>query len=219
MLRALLLVLLVCCLVACGRSPDGGEAASEPSGAEPTAKPGEEKADPAKTPAPEPAAAAKKAVAQAAPAAAAPTVEQVGDLVEVDLAALEKRVVDHGANLTVVAAWATWCAPCIEEMPTLASFYKKHKDSGLSVVGLCMDDRTEMKDKIQEVLDRIKVPFPNVLIKEGGQDAFMAAVDKEWAGSLPATLVYDKTGKRVAFFKEALTHEILDNKVAPLLGK
>ena len=118
-----------------------------------------------------------------------------------------------------MAAWATWCAPCIEEMPTLAEFYEKHKAQGLSVIGLCMDDKSDMKDKIQEVLDRIKVPFPNLLIQEGGQESFMSAVDKGWEGSLPATLVYDKTGKRVAFFMEALTHDILDKKVAPLLGK
>jgi thiol-disulfide isomerase/thioredoxin len=202
MKRALLLLLLGSLLVACGRSqPEAAAPAEEAAPEASKAAPAKPKAAP--TPKPQP----------------GPTVERVDDLPMVDLAALKKRVTDAGAPLTLVAAWATWCAPCIEEMPTLAAFYRKHKAAGLSVMGLCMDDRSDMKDKIQEVLDRIEVPFPNLLIQEGGQETFMAAVDKGWEGSLPATLVYDESGKRVAFFMEALTQDILKRKVAPLLGR
>ena len=199
-------------LAACGRGEEaapavspsaaqgGGEVAAEPSAAPPSKAPSQ--AEPAADKAPD-----------------APAVPRVADMPQVDHQGLKARVAADGGKVTMVAAWATWCAPCIEEMPTLAAFYNKHQHEGLKVIGLCMDDRTPMKDKIQEVLDRIKVPFPMVTIKEEGQDAFYKAVDPSWEGDLPGTLVFNDKGERVAFFKEALTEEVLQREVAPLLTK
>lgn len=198
-------------LAACGRGEEAAPAVS-PSAAQGA---GEVAAEPAV----EPPSKAPSEAESAPTAPAAPTIPQVADMAQVDHQGLKARVAADGGKVTMVAAWATWCAPCIEEMPTLAAFYNKHQHEGLKVIGLCMDDRTPMKDKIQEVLDRIKVPFPMVTIKEEGQDAFYKAVDPSWEGDLPGTLVFNDKGERVAFFKEALTEEVLQREVAPLLKK
>lgn len=193
----------------CGRP----EPPSQPVAPSATASPGETSAG---------AGAADPIGARTEPATPEPVkvpVPRVADLAELDHDGLKARVKIEAGKVTMVAAWATWCAPCIEEMPTLAAFYREHQDKGLKVMGLCMDDRTPMKDKIQEVLERIKVPFPMVMVKEGGQEAFMKAVEPSWEGSLPVTLVFDAGGERVAFFKEALTEEVLQRRVLPLLEK
>lgn len=157
----------------------------------------------------------------AEPAAAAvepDAVPRVEDLEVKDLARLRADARAAEAKLTVVAVWATWCAPCVEEMPILEAFHQRHRAAGLRVVGLSTDDRDELGERIQAVFDRTKVTYPQALLPPGGEDAFFAAIGKEWDGQLPKTVVLDARGEVVAFFATALTAELLDSEVAPLLS-
>ncbi|TNF34154.1 MAG: TlpA family protein disulfide reductase [Deltaproteobacteria bacterium] len=136
-----------------------------------------------------------------------------------DLAKLQERIKGSGAKVTLVAVWATWCMPCIEEMPVLDAYYAKHKADGFSVVGLCTDDRADQAEKIQAVLDRTKVTYEQGLLTPGGEDDFFKGVGQEWDGQLPKGVVFDASGKPVASFSEAITPEALDKTIGPLLAK
>ena len=153
-----------------------------------------------------------------APEKKKPAVAKVADLSVLDYPKLEARVKKAAKKLTVVAVWATWCVPCIKEMPELARFYEAHKAQGLDVLGLCTDDKAEMGDKIQDVLDKVKVPFAMATMPAGGDEPFFKAMGVEWDGGLPATAAFDSTGKRVLYLREPLTPEVLEKKVLPLLA-
>ncbi len=170
------------------------------------AKPGAHKAAGAKK---------KPGADEAEPAAV--VVPKVADLPVLDLAGLKARVVERNKPLTLVAVWATWCVPCIKEMPELAEFFTHHSGEGLDVLGLCTDDKAEMGPKIQGVLDKVKVPFSMALLKPETEETFFEELGVEWDGGLPATVVFDATGKKVLYLREALTPEILKAKIAPLL--
>ena len=136
-----------------------------------------------------------------------------------DLAALQEKIRGSGAKVTLVAVWATWCMPCIEEMPVLSAYFEKHQAEGFRVIGLCTDDRADQAEKIQAVLDRTKVKYEQGLLTPGGEDAFFAGVGQEWDGQLPKGVVFDAAGKPVGSFSEAITAEALEAKIAPLLAK
>ena len=163
----------------------------------------------------------KAATAPAPKEAAAPSeaVTKVDALEVYDLAKLQQEIQKSGAKVTLVAVWATWCMPCIEEMPVLDAYYQQHRADGFRVVGLCTDDRADMADKIQSVLERSKVSYRMGLLTPGGEDAFFKGVDLEWDGQLPKGLVFDANGKKVDAFSQAITREALDAKIAPLLAK
>jgi thiol-disulfide isomerase/thioredoxin len=57
----------------------------------------------------------------------------------------------------VINLWATWCGPCRLEMPQLIDFYTTHKDRGLVILGISIDDTP---DKIRAFADEFKVPYP-----------------------------------------------------------
>ena len=162
---------------------------------------------------PAPAASAGVESAQAAPRLL------VGELQAVDLDGLRAMIAKGGAKLTLVTAWATWCVPCIEEMPTVAAFWREHAADGLRVIALSMDDRAEMPDQIQAVLDRVRVPFEMVIVEPDAGEDLMKALEPTWAGALPATFVFDATGRKILFLSDALTRQTLDQRVTPLLGK
>ncbi len=154
--------------------------------------------------------------------AAAPRSEAVTDVAAMevlDLDGLRADIAASGAKVTVVALWATWCAPCIEEMPGLSRFYEAHRAEGLRVVGLCTDDRADMDEQIQEVLDKAKVAYKQALLKPGSEAAFFEALGHRWDGQLPKTVVFDATGRELAYLPAAVDDKVLADKVAPLLQR
>lgn len=154
-----------------------------------------------------------------APAGEEDEAPQVADLDVVDHEALVERIARGDQEVTVVAAWATWCVPCIEEMPTLAEFWKERRGDGIHVIGLSMDDPDEMGERIQSVLDRQRPPYEILVLEPGTEDAFMGAVDASWGGSLPATIVYDGDGEQVDFWMDKVTAEALDERVGERLAR
>ena len=202
----------------CSLAAACGGKADPPAGGGPTA------ADPARPTAPvavDPALAAPPAAATAPPAAPAVSeaVTSVAAMTVFDLDALKADIRASGARLTVVALWATWCVPCIEEMPALDAFAKQHRASGARVIGLCTDDRADLADRIQAVLDRTAVSYRQALLSPGGEDAFLTGIGQSWDGQLPKTVVFDAKGEPVAFFASAVNAETLAAKVAPLLAQ
>jgi peroxiredoxin len=64
---------------------------------------------------------------------------------------------DFGGRLLVLHFWATWCAPCVEEIPTLNRFYQQFANSGVVVLGISVD---ENEKDYQAFLSRFEVTFP-----------------------------------------------------------
>ena len=96
----------------------------------------------------------------------------------VDLASLAGKVV-------ILDFWATWCAPCREEMPELQKFYTKYHAKGLEIVGISVD---KGPDGIKDFISKLKVTFP-VVHDEGHKVA-----DKYAPPRMPSSYIIDKKG-------------------------
>lgn len=84
--------------------------------------------------------------------------------------------------------WATWCPPCVEEMPLLDQFYRENAANGWQVVGLAIDQA----EPVRQFLARLPVSFPIGLAAQGGQELSRALGNL--AGGLPFTVVVGATG-------------------------
>lgn len=84
--------------------------------------------------------------------------------------------------------WATWCAPCIEEMPLLDEFYRQNAANGWQVVGLAIDQM----DPVKQFLARLPVSFPIAVAAQGGLELSRALGNL--AGGLPFSVVVGADG-------------------------
>lgn len=88
----------------------------------------------------------------------------------------------------VINVWATWCGPCIKEMPELATFSRTQGDTGVQVIGLALDD----VDAVKAWLKRLPSPYPHYRDDAGPRDAGVVLGNP--AGVLPYTILVDAEG-------------------------
>ncbi len=89
----------------------------------------------------------------------------------------------------LINVWASWCAPCIEEMPELAHFAARHADDGPQVVGLALDTR----EAVLAFLGNVPVHYPIVLDMPGPTDASVRLGNAQ--GLLPYSVLIDADGR------------------------
>jgi len=91
--------------------------------------------------------------------------------------------------------WATWCVPCVEEMPDLKAIDEAF-GAELVVMGISLDDMIPdaKRDKVAGFLDRQRIAFPNVYYT-GNPDALGDYL--KFSGEIPITIVYDRSGKEL----------------------
>ena len=92
-----------------------------------------------------------------------------------------------GKTYTILNFWATWCAPCVEEMPMLSKFYNKTKMEGISVIGLAIDNEKNVK----EFLEKIEVDHHLLVAGTKGTN-IMEKIGLNPSNSLPFTIMFDK---------------------------
>jgi thiol-disulfide isomerase/thioredoxin len=88
----------------------------------------------------------------------------------------------------VVNFWASWCGPCVEEMPALSQLQREYAKKGIQFVGLGVDS----EKNVQEFLHKVKVAYPVYVTGFGGADLARAFGNN--AGGLPFTVVIDANG-------------------------
>lgn len=88
----------------------------------------------------------------------------------------------------VLNFWATWCAPCVKEMPMLDAFQREHQAQSWQVVGLAVDGPTP----VREFLTKVPVTFPIGLAGFTGVDLAKSLGNER--GGLPFTAVFDRQG-------------------------
>lgn len=124
---------------------------------------------------------------------AGPAGEALPPLTPADAERVMAEVRADGAEVVLVNVWATWCAPCLEELPDLLRLREDYADRGLRLL-LVSADFASASRQVRERLAGLGVTFETFL-RSGDDMAFIEAFSEEWSGALPASFVYDRTGR------------------------
>lgn len=117
-------------------------------------------------------------------------------------------------QVQIINFWATWCAPCIKELPLLEKLNARTDlNAKITLINL---DYADKVDKVNEFIARKNIRSEVLLLDEVDYNSWIDKVDKGWSGAIPATLVFDpKTGKR-RFIERELKSGELEEMIASL---
>ncbi len=113
-----------------------------------------------------------------------------------DMQGHEQRLQDYRGKWVLVNFWATWCPPCLEEIPDLVSLHETHKQTDMVVIGVALDST---KESVAEFVAKKHVSYPIVF----GDYELASQVGEVEA--LPTSYLYDPTGKLVSYQQGMVT--------------
>lgn len=111
-----------------------------------------------------------------------------------DEAGVAKLVKNESKKLLLVNVWATYCGPCVTELPELVTMNRMYRRRNFELITISMDE-PEKKEDALKVLREKKVAATNYIVTISKRDKFADLLDKEWQGPLPHTLLIGPDGK------------------------
>ena len=102
----------------------------------------------------------------------------------------------HRGKVVVVNYWATWCIPCLQELPELDLLQERYGDRGVVVLAVSMDDPEKLEDRVRPFFAKRAPGLVSYLATAGDNSVdFVTAFDPEWLGALPTTMFFDRSGE------------------------
>jgi thiol-disulfide isomerase/thioredoxin len=122
---------------------------------------------------------------------------------------LLNRINNNSDTTYVVNFWATWCKPCVAELPEFEKINKEYKTQKVKVLLVSMDFKEELNKRVKPFIQKNKYTCDVVLLDEVNGNDFINKVNEQWSGALPATLITKRNKSIVKFYEKKLTYDFL----------
>lgn len=144
------------------------------------------------------------------------TIVKGQEVKSVKITEVEKIIAESKTPL-IVNMWATWCVPCVEELPHFIKEAKEHSKDSLQLLLVSLDFKESFPAGIKKFMEKRKISLSTLWLDETNADYFCPKIDARWSGAIPATLfINNKTGYR-KFVEEQISHEDLKKEIMALL--
>lgn len=128
---------------------------------------------------------------------------------------LESLLEKKDGKTYVVNFWATWCAPCVKELPYFEKLNKEYADKNVEVLLVSLDFPKQIEKKLIPFINKNKIQSKVVLLDDVNDDIWMKAIDESWSGALPATIIYNTANRK--FYDKPFEYETLKNELKTFL--
>lgn len=123
-----------------------------------------------------------------------------------DMTGKQHRLADYRGKWLLVNYWATWCPPCLEEIPDLVLMYDDHKNKDLAVIGVALQYKS--RKEVADFVDDMLMSYPIVL----GDKSVTSQIGPDEV--LPTTFIYDPQGKLVKIRRGLISRKDIEQLLA-----
>jgi thiol-disulfide isomerase/thioredoxin len=124
---------------------------------------------------------------------------------------IEKLMGQENDTVYILNFWATWCVPCVEELPYFEQTYQKYKNQKFRMILVSLDFVRSIESRVVPFIEKNKLGPEVWILYEPDANAWIQKVDKSWSGGIPATL-FVKNKKRL-FHEGQLNVKEIDNMI------
>lgn len=144
--------------------------------------------------------------------------EGKGRLIPVSSAQLAEVLAEKTGSVVLVNFWASWCTPCLKEIPTLVELAERYRDRGFELVPVSLDDPGDIDVIVVPFLNRWFPDFVSYTRLDLDMDTVVSVVDSAWNEILPTSYVIDRDGSVVEQMQGGMTIDEFEAVILPLLN-
>lgn len=131
----------------------------------------------------------------------------------------EQLLKQQTGKVVLINLWATWCKPCVKEMPTLEKLHQNYKNKDLKVIALSLDEINQIDTLVLPFWQEMNLSMDNYVIGGTDRGAVVNSFDPLWMGVVPTTYIFDKTGKKIESITGALSYQQFEKKLLPIINQ
>jgi thiol-disulfide isomerase/thioredoxin len=117
----------------------------------------------------------------------------------------------------VINFWATWCAPCVKELPAFEKIKKQYASKNVEVLLVSLDFPKQIEKKLIPFIARKNIQSKVILLDDMNEDVWIKAIDSSWSGAIPATIIYNKNSRK--FYEKTFDYETLEIELQTFLNQ
>lgn len=130
-----------------------------------------------------------------------------------DFAEFQKRIKTEDDTLYIYNFWATWCRPCVKEMPYFEKVHDEYSDKKVKLIFVSLDFRDMLSTKLIPFMNSRDLSEDVWLLDERNPNSWINKVSEAWTGSIPATLFSHPPSEYNAFYERSFEYEDLKEVV------
>jgi thiol-disulfide isomerase/thioredoxin len=135
----------------------------------------------------------------------------------VDYEGLKPYLNKQNDTTYIINFWATWCGPCVKELPYFEKITENYKDQKLKVILVSLDFPKSYQKSLVPFVKRKALKSEVILLNDPDSNNWISKIDKNWSGAIPATIIYNKNSR--SFYEKSFTYEELEAALKEKLVK
>ena len=116
----------------------------------------------------------------------------------------------------VINFWATWCMPCVKELPAFEKLNAAYKDKNVEVVLVSLDFPKQKESNLIPFVKNRKLESKVLHFDDPNEQFWIPDIAENWSGSIPATLIYNKEKRK--FYEQSFSYEELQHELQTFLN-
>ena len=114
-------------------------------------------------------------------------------------------------SIYVINFWATWCKPCVKELPAFEKLAQDYSDKNVKILLVSLDFSDKIESQVVPFIKKNNIQSEVVLLDDADANSWIPKVSSDWSGAIPATVIYNKNTR--TFYERSFTFEELETEL------
>lgn len=119
-------------------------------------------------------------------------------------------------KIYVINFWATWCGPCVKELPYFEKINAIYANKNVEVLLVSLDFPKQIEKQLIPFIEKNKLQSEVVLLDDVNENYWIKAIDSTWSGAIPATIIYNKNRRK--FYEQSFDYKTLNKELQTFIN-